>query len=365
MPTETLLLLVGAGHGHLHLLRHADRLTAVGYRVTLVAPRWFDYSGTASAVAAGGEDAGTGRVDVAALARGRVEHRVDLVTAVDLAARTARTRDGETVAWDVVSLNIGSVAAVPDGLVPDGLGDDVLRVKPLSSLTGLREHLRGAPTGRGHHVAVVGAGASGVELAAHLAARADVDRVRLLDVGSALGPPLPARARRRLARLLTERGVELRLGSRIRQVDGSGVTLEDGTRLAHDVAVLATGLAPPSLATRPPLGGPGGVPVRATLQHRDHDDVYAVGDCADFLPGALPRIGVHGVRQGPVLLSALEARRTGAAAPTYEPQRRALSVLDLGGGTALAVRGRWWWLGGASLRLKRRIDRRWISTYRA
>ena len=148
------------------------------------------------------------------------------------------------------------------------------------------------------------------------------------------------------------------------RVDEDAVLLRDGTRVPHDIVVVATGLGPPPLATRSPLGGRDGFPVRATLQHRDHDDVYAAGDCADFLPGALPRIGVHGVRQGPVLLEALEARTSGDPAPVYRPQPEALSILDLGGGTALAVRGRWWWLGRASLALKRRIDRRWMATYR-
>ena len=35
-----------------------------------------------------------------------------------------------------------------------------------------------------------------------------------------------------------------------------------------------------------------------------------------------------------------------------------------GGGVGLAVRGRFWWCGTAALRLKRRIDRRWLARYR-
>jgi NADH dehydrogenase FAD-containing subunit len=112
------------------------------------------------------------------------------------------------------------------------------------------------------------------------------------------------------------------------------------------------------------LGDARGVPVTATLQHPDHADVHAVGDCARFLPQPLPRIGVHGVRQGPVLLASLLARARGAELPSYEPQREALAVLDLGDGVGLAVRGRWWWQGRAALLLKRWIDRRWLRQYR-
>lgn len=362
MPPERRLLLVGAGHAHLHLVRHAHRLARAGYLTTLVAPRWFDYSGAASGIAAGGRDTREGRIDVAALTRhAPVEHRQGLVTAVDLTTRTATTDDGSRLGWDVVSLNIGSVADVPLSTASDVA---VVRGKPLSDLARLRMRLEHPPAGRGHHVTVVGAGASGIELAAHLAARADTDRVHLLENGPRIGAFLPQRAARRLVGLLEGRGVRIVTEADLVRVDADAVLLRDGTRLSHDTVVVATGLAPPPLATRSPLGGRHGIPVRATLQHRDHDDVYAAGDCADFLPATLPRIGVHGVRQGPVLLAALVARTSGAPAPVYRPQQRALSILDLGGGTALAVRGRWWWLGPASLALKQRIDGRWLATYR-
>lgn len=362
MPPERRLLLVGAGHAHLHLLRHAARLEAAGYRATLVAPAGFDYSGTASGIAAGDRDPAEGRIDVAALARtNQVDHRPGMVTAVDPVARTATTDDGSLLEWDVVSFNIGSIASLP----PQSTGSEaVVGVKPLSELTTLRVRLADPPAGRGHHVTVLGAGASGIELAAHLAARHDTDLVRLLETSPRVGAFLPPRAARRLGRLLASRGVQVLSEADPVRIEEDAVVLRDGTRLAHDTVVVATGLAAPPLATRAPLGGPQGFPVCATLQHRDHDDVYAAGDCADFLPAALPRVGVHGVRQGPVLLAALEARASSAPAPVYRPARQVLSILDLGGGTALAVRGRWWWLGRSSLALKRRIDRRWLSAYR-
>lgn len=368
MPPERRLVLVGAGHAHLHLIDQAERLHQAGFGVTVIAPRWFDYSGTASSIAAGGRDPSEGRIDVAALTHGRIEHHQATVTAIDPNAGTV-TIGGDpqqTIEWDVLSLNIGSVAKRPAGLPVD---ESAIAVKPLSSLAVLRERLTPPPRGtashdRGHRVSVIGAGASGIELAAQLAARSDTATVRLLEAGDRLAPSLPRPAARRLSALLTRRGLQIHTGAKIAAVGEDAVRLDDGTGFEHDLVVLATGLAPPPLATGSELGGPAGIPIRATLQHRDHDHVYAAGDCADFLPGALPRIGVHGVRQGPVLLQALLARGTGEAPPTYTPQRRALSVLDLGDGIGLAVRGRWWWCGRASLLLKRWVDRRWLDRYR-
>ena len=362
MTGKTRLLLVGAGHAHLHLLRHAHQLRRAGYVVTLVAPPWFDYSGVAAGIAVGARNPAAGRIDVARLTRGQVEHRHTQVDELDPDARVAVCENGDVVAWDVVSFNIGSVAATPPGV---RVHDDVVRVKPLDDLRRLREHVAGPGPRPGLRVTVVGAGPSGIELAAQLAVATGVAHVTLLESGPTLGTFLPAQAASRLTPLLESRGVAVRCGVELDQVGASQTVLRDGTALPHDVAVLATGLAPPTLATTAPWGGAQGFPVRATLQHRDNDVVYAAGDCADFLPGRLPRIGVHGVRQGPVLLEALLARATGSAAPVYSPQARALSILDLGAGTALAVRGRHWWLGRASLLLKRAIDRRWLTSYRS
>lgn len=357
---ERHLVLVGAGHAHLHVIAQVDQLRRSGYRVTLVAPRWFDYSGTASGVATGTNPSTAGRIDIAALTSGRLAHRQTTATAVDLRGRTLTTSEfpAEVIEWDVLSINIGSMTRPPSGLP---IADSVMAVKPLSDLVALRERLAQPARHGAHRVTVIGAGASGIELAAQLSMRSDT-AVCLLESGERIAPGLPPSAVRRLSALLSRRGVLVRTGVRVAEIGEEEVRLADGTRLPHDVVVLATGLAPPPLATEPELGGPDGIPVRATLQHRDHDDVYAAGDCANFLPGTLPRVGVHGVRQGPVLLAALTARTRGSTPPVYRPQRRALSVLDLGG-VGLAVRGRWWWLGRSSLLLKRWLDRRWVSRY--
>jgi NADH dehydrogenase FAD-containing subunit len=353
------LLLVGAGHAHLHLARRAAALAAAGYRVLLLAPRYFDYSGVASATAAGVLDGSVGRIDVRALAAASsLEMHEGTLESLDPQARIAVTSAGELLAYDVLSLNIGSVAD-PVGV---HVHPSVLRVKPLRGLAELDGRLRARGAQRAV-VTVVGGGSSGVELAAHLSVRSDVAHVQLVESGAGVGAGLPAGARRRIVRLLARRGVAVHTGRVVRELGERQLVCDDGTVIAHDVALLAAGLTAPPLLAEIGLGDGRGVPVRATLQHVERDEVYAVGDCALFLPRALPRIGVHGVRQGPVLLQSLLARARGAALPVYEPQRRALAVLDLGDGVGLAARGGLWWYGTAALRLKRYVDRRWLRTY--
>ena len=355
------LLLVGAGHAHLYVVKRAEELAAAGYQVRLLAPPFFDYSGVASATAAGALPRDAGRIDVRQLADAHgVEFHEGTLSSLDLHARLAMTSDGARLSYDVLSINIGSVVEAT-GI---DVHPSVLRVKPLSGLADLDVRLR-ARGQSGASVTVVGGGASGVELAAHLSVRPDVGQVRLVEAGPAIGADLPEGARQRMGRLLARRGVAVRTGCAVVEIGARGLVCDDGTELPHDVALLATGLSAPSLLAALGLGDERGVPVRATLQHVDRDEIYAVGDCARFLPAPLPRIGVHGVRQGPVLHDSLLARVRAGPLPAYQPQRHALSVLDLGDGVGLAVRGRWWWYGALPLRLKRYIDRRWLSRYQA
>ena len=266
------LLLVGAGHAHLYVVKHAGELRAAGYRVQLLAPRFFDYSGVASATAAGALSSDAGRIDVRSLASASsVEFHEGTLESLDPETRIAVTSDGDHLYYDVLSVKIGSVVA-PAGM---HVHPAVLRVKPLSGLADLDARLR-ASGQQGATVTVVGGGASGLELAAHLSVRSDVVQIRLVESGTIIGAGLPEGARKRIVRLLATRGVAVRTGCVVRDLGERQLVCEDDTEMSHDVALLATGLTAPPLLAEVGLGDGHGVPVRATLQHVGRDDIYAV-----------------------------------------------------------------------------------------
>jgi NADH dehydrogenase FAD-containing subunit len=351
-------VLVGAGHTHLHLIDRAELLRQAGFDVTLIAPRLFRYSGLATAVAAGAVPAAEATIDVAALAARRgVRHLEGRVTGCEPARRTVALERGGDVSYDVVSFNVGSAVAAGTRST-----DEVSAVKPFERLFGLAAWLSSTRPGRSYRLSMVGGGPTGLELAGQISAR-HADRVRVTVFERRIpGADLPDGARRRVVRLLERRGVQLRGGVTVDAVGQQGLVV-DGEALDHDHAVIATGLTPTTVASPDLRGDARGIPVRATLQHVDHADIYAAGDAAHFVPQPLPKLGVHAVRQGPVLERSLLARQAGRALPLYVPQRHALRILDLGG-TALAARGRWWAEGPTLRQLKRVIDRRWLARYR-
>jgi NADH dehydrogenase FAD-containing subunit len=106
--------------------------------------------------------------------------------------------------------------------------------------------------------------------------------------------------------------------------------------------------------------------VRSTLQAEGHDEIFAAGDCATLVehPG-VAKAGVYAVREGPVVAANLRACLAGEPLRRYRPQRGFLVLMNAGGGVALgskwgvSFQGRW------VMRLKDRIDRRFVGLFQA
>jgi NADH:ubiquinone reductase (H+-translocating) len=148
------------------------------------------------------------------------------------------------------------------------------------------------------HVAIVGAGATGTELAAELhrtirevigygLGRIDPERdVRIVLIEGAphILPGLPDRIARETSRLLDERGVDVRTGARVTEVSAGGVKLADGCFIPSELVVWAAGVKAPEVLRR--LDGPetnriNQLVVDPTLQTTRDPDIFAIGDCAD------------------------------------------------------------------------------------
>ncbi len=349
------------------MLGRAGTLRAAGVEPILVAPPAFHYSGLATAVLSGALPPERAVLDVAALAaRFGVPHIAGKVAAVDRQARRLCLSDGQELAYDAVSFNIGSVTD-PGGDLP-GEGE-TWRVKPLSGLAGLRARLDDhIADGVSPSIVVAGGGPTGFEVAAALAGRMERAGLSPGMVILRRSTPdwAPGRALERLSAALQSRGILQTSGEATSRRPGE-VLLSDGRALPCDLLVLATGLQAPAIfgGLGLPLFADGRLEVGPTLQSPGDPTVFAVGDCAVITGSPRPPAGVFGVRAAPTLAHNLAALGTGARLATYTPQARWLSILDLGDGTGLALRGRLWSLGRGALILKRRLDLGFIDGLRA
>ena len=175
---------------------------------------------------------------------------------------------------------------------------------------------RGQP--RDLRVVVVGGGATGVEMAGTLAElrnggaarlypELDADRmhITLVEMTDELLAPFSRRLRGYTRRALEGRGVQLRLGTTVKQVRPDGVVVDDGELIEAGMVVWASGIKAPDEigGWGLPQGKAGRIEIGADLRVRGFDDVFAVGDIA-IGPDALPQLaqpalqgGKHAARQ--------------------------------------------------------------------
>ncbi len=153
------------------------------------------------------------------------------------------------------------------------------------------------------YVAIIGAGATGTELAAelHHTARAIISygldrvdperdfRIVLIEAADRVLPALPERISASTKELLVKLGVDVRTSARVAEVLPNGVRLADGEIIPSELVVWSAGVqAPAFLANIAGLetNRINQLVVRTTLQTTLDDSIFAIGDCA-----ACPRPG--------------------------------------------------------------------------
>lgn len=391
VTVERDVVLLGAGHAHVTVLRAFGMRPIPGVRLTLVTPQPESvYSGMLPGVVAGLYRAEQARIELFPLAR-FAGARVFLSTAtgIDLARREVLCDGRPPVPYDLLSLDVGATPRIAD--VP-GASSHAIPLKPIGGLLARIDAIldRAQARGSAARVAVVGGGAGGTELAFALARRlreasAGAPTEVILLTGSGLLPGFAAGARQRVHALAAAAGLVIRdaraLGVEAgdpapghretagdrgdRQPGTRRVLLDHGASLEVDEVVWATQATAPTWLrdTALALDPDGFVAVDATLRADGLADVFAAGDVASFAPRGLPKSGVYAVRAGPVLAHNLRATLLGHPLRRFRPQRHALYLLSTGARHAVGTRngltleGDWLW------RWKDRLDRRFVDRF--
>jgi len=282
-----------------------------------------------------------------------VSHGIGEVEAIDPIRREISlvTSSGdEKLVYDRLVLALGSEVMRPD--IP-GLAEHAFDVDSYAAALRLEDHLarlgRSAPSQGYSTVVVVGAGFTGIEVAAEMPdrlARAGLGgspRVILVDPNPAVGASIGAAARPVIETALAALDVEMRLGVRVVSVEAAGIRLSSGEFIPAQTVIWCAGMRASPLAASFPDARDrlGRLLVDPFMRVANVGGVFAAGDVASSVVD-----GLH-----PTVMSCQFARPMGRFAGhnvvadlTGLPMLSLridwyVTVLDLGGWGALYTEG--------------------------
>ena len=278
-----------------------------------------------------------------------VDVKLGEVTEVDTAAHSVRTRDGELIEGDVLVLAAGAQAnffntpgaaehSLPALLarpMPSGCGRGCSRCSRTPTAT------RALIDEGALNFVIVGAGATGTELAGAMAdmihdtmpdrvprpGRRPCHRAGGRSRATSCSTDSPTERTEYASKVLTERGVTLRLGTGVKEVAADHVVLSDGTTIKTRCVAWAGGLmaAAPAAASGLPQGRGGRIDVGPDLTVEGAPGVYVIGDMAN-IPGpdgqAFPQLGSVALQSGQCVAKNILAEIAGEAAQDVRLQRQ-------------------------------------------
>ncbi len=361
------LVLVGGGHAHLSVLRAMAQRRPKEVELTLITPSAHqNYSGMLPGWISGHYEEAECRVDLRPLAEAAGAELVfEHLVGMDAARRCVTLADGQQLKYDLLSLDVGSDA---DTSWLQTLGNKLLPVKPLDDFyLKWPKVLREAKLKENFKLVVVGAGAAGVEIvlaAKHAFTESSIDgQVDLVASESGLLAGHSKAVQSRVLRYVKRAGIALHCQRGVGTEDA--VLLADGTELAADCVIAATGARPPIWLQVSGLALDERGYIAVDRYHRSvsHATVFAAGDVCARSDVLMQRSGVHAVYAGPVLADNLIAALSGATPRPYHPKPRSLYLLACGPRYAIASWGRWSAEGEWVWRWKDWIDRGFIARF--
>ena len=361
------LVIVGAGHAHLTILKNLQEIKNAGHDVTVVSSSSLHYySGMGPGMLSGIYRPEEIRFNVKKMSENRGAVFIeDKVVKIHPQKKLIDLQSGQTLSYDVMSVNTGSFVPVE---APDSSDVFVIPVKPIENLLNARNKIIAELKTKELRITVVGGGPTGVEVAGNLdrLIRNESGTCRItLVAGTRLLRQFKNGIRNRVQEALVRRQVQVVEGARVSAIKDHSVVLTDGSDIESDIVFMAVGVKPSPLFKDSGLtiGQDGGMLVNRYLQSVAYPEIFGGGDCISFQPQPLAKVGVYAVRQNPILFNNLLGSLKGTALEPFHPQKAVLLAFNLGDGTAVVQWHSIVWGGRLGFALKNYIDRKFMKNF--
>lgn len=370
LPLTRDIVMIGGGHTHALVLRKWAMAPVAGARLTLITPGpTAPYSGMLPGLIAGHYKRDDLEIDLVKLAR-FAKARLVLAPAngLDLDAKRVFVEGQADIAYDFASIDIGITTELPD--IP-GFSAYAVGAKPLHKFADRwQQFLKQVDAGvKQPHVAVIGGGVAGVELALAMHHRLEMAGINGIKITVLEAKPTPLSgvgkgAQKALFQHMQRCGIGLETGISVRHIAENAVRLSDGRSIAAAFCVAAATPLPHAWLAHTGLTNKDGyIDVGPTLQFLGDPEIFATGDCAALTFAPRPKAGVFAVREAPVLFHNLRALVSGRRLTRYRPQKSYLKLISTGGKGAIADKAGLKLDGKALWRWKNSIDRKFMRKF--
>ncbi|NOQ88491.1 MAG: selenide, water dikinase SelD [Gammaproteobacteria bacterium] len=378
VPVIKDLVLIGGGHSHLSVLKYFAMHPVPGLRLTLITRDLHTpYSGMLPGYIAGHYSYDEAHIDLrplAQFAQARIYHAE--VSDIDIDNKQILCKDRPPIPYDLVSINIGSK---PGTLHIPGADKYTLPVKPIDHFLTQWDELVNTvinSSEQDFHLAIVGGGAGGVEMALatqfrlhHLLANKNQSntflKVDLYCDSDDILPTHNKQVRKRFNRFCKQRNIQIHTNHRIEEIQQNQLISSDGEKYPADAVLWVTNATAPTWLANAGLAvdEKGFIAVNDYLQSTSHEDIFAAGDIAAVINHPREKSGVFAVRQGPPLARNLERAIQNKALKKFIPQKNFLGLISTGDKYAIASRSNWSLEGVWLWKIKDWIDRRFMDNF--
>ena len=376
------LLLAGAGHAHINLLRRLSVKRLKNIEVTLVTeqPQTI-YSGMLPGWMAGHYSLSDISIDAKSLCeQAGVRFIQQSLAGITATANQLTTLDSESFDYDLLSLNTGAdtdISWLNSAQENVDISTKVIPIRPIYPFVERWQQIIVEAEQCTHYrLAIVGAGAAAVELV--LAAQYRLQQISsnnsnnndnnnnhqaYLICGDKLLPSFNQRFRQKVISQLERHNVKV-IYARAKAFS-EGQLHTDSDTLPMNAVIAATGVTGSAWTQNTDLQmvDDGFIAVNEVQQSVSHDNVFAVGDVATRVDREMAHSGVHAVFGGAIEAENLLAYLKDNPLKTYRPKNRILYLLSCGDKYAIgswgkySLQGRWVWT------LKRFIDQRFVKSF--
>ena len=363
------LVLLGAGHANIEVLRKLGMNPQKGLRVTIISNKYLStYSGMVPSYIEGNYNWNEINTDLAQLCN-NYSHRliISSITKVDTLKKLVYLKNRPPICYDLLSINLG-IQSDKSKIV--GSDKFALQLKPISEIKKTTDKiLTFNKSNPKNNVILIGAGAAGVEVALALSSRFKKNNIKnniiLLSKNKSILKGYNYFAQKNCKKELLKNNIKVIFNAKVNKISKEYIVYNNNIKMYGKFPILCTAASPIDLLKKSnlPLNKKGSIEVNNYLLVKGTTNIFAAGDIAEIKGYITTKAGVFAVKQGKILFKNIVRKLHKKKLIKYYPQKSYLSLIGLPNKNALAVKSLFSFKSNFLWYLKKYIDNKFIKKY--